>query len=64
MVSLLKMFMKKIADIQPIKVCRHPGHNPPSMIYLEPGIYEHQCPGCKKTQQVIITAKPMLSAKK
>jgi hypothetical protein len=26
--------------------CRHPEHNPPSMICLPPGTYEHTCPGC------------------
>lgn len=26
--------------------CRHPEHDPPSMMYLPAGLYEHQCPGC------------------
>lgn len=26
--------------------CYHPEHNPPSMIVLTPGVYEHVCPGC------------------
>lgn len=26
--------------------CRHPEHNVPNMISLQPGTYEHTCPGC------------------
>lgn len=28
--------------------CYHPEHNPPTHIVLEPGIYEHTCPGCSR----------------
>jgi hypothetical protein len=28
------------------KTCFHPEHDPPTMILLEPGLYEHTCPGC------------------
>lgn len=28
------------------RACRHPEHNPPGMIVLPPGAYEHECPGC------------------
>ena len=28
--------------------CDSPEHNPPNMIYLEPGTYEHTCPQCKR----------------
>jgi hypothetical protein len=38
------MPLKKIADAP--KFCHHPEHNPPSMIVLEPGTYEHTCPSC------------------
>lgn len=38
------MGLKKIADIP--TPCLHPEHNPPSMIVLSPGVYEHTCPGC------------------
>jgi hypothetical protein len=38
------MTLKKIADLP--KICRHPEHNPPTMIVLSPGVYEHTCPGC------------------
>lgn len=38
------MPLRKIADLpQP---CRNPDHDPPTMIVLEPGVYEHTCPGC------------------
>jgi hypothetical protein len=36
--------LRKIADIKP--PCLNPEHNPPSMIVLQPGIYQHICPGC------------------
>ena len=26
--------------------CRHPEHEPPGMIVLDPGRYEYTCPGC------------------
>lgn len=29
-------------------VCCHPEHNPPSMQVFKPGLYEHECPKCKK----------------
>ena len=38
------MSLRKIAD-EP-KPCRHPQHDPPTMIVLDPGTYEHTCPGC------------------
>lgn len=38
------MTLVRIGDVpQP---CRHPEHEPPSMIVLPPGIYMHTCPGC------------------
>ena len=41
--------IRKIADIP--RSCNHPEHNPPNMIVLSPGVYEHTCPGCgQKTQ--------------
>jgi len=42
------MTLKKINDIV-INICRHPEHNPPSMIVLPPGTYQHECPKCHKT---------------
>jgi hypothetical protein len=34
------------------KQCRHPEHNPPGHICLDPGIYEWTCPSCGRTQIV------------
>ena len=36
--------LRKIGEIKP--PCRCPEHDPPSMISLEPGIYEYVCPEC------------------
>lgn len=41
------MPLRKIADIKP--PCTHSEHNPPSMIVLSPGVYEHRCPNCGMT---------------
>ena len=30
--------------------CRHPEHNPATMIVLKPGRYEHTCPRCGEVQ--------------
>ncbi len=30
--------------------CQSPEHNPPNMIVLEPGVYEHTCPACGAKQ--------------
>ena len=41
---------KKIADDTgwKQKLCRDPGHNPPSHMVYEPGAYEHTCPKCNR----------------
>lgn len=36
--------------------CRDSDHNPPTMIVLEPGLYEHTCPSCKKKTHFRIEA--------
>jgi len=34
-------------DEEPIDICNHPGHNPPTMLWIPPGKrYRHVCPGC------------------
>jgi predicted RNA-binding Zn-ribbon protein involved in translation (DUF1610 family) len=38
--------LKKISDLPAMVVCRSTEHNPPSMIVLSPGVYEHTCPNC------------------
>lgn len=54
--------MRKIRDFREPLHCQHPEHNPPSMIVLEPGIYEHVCPGCGRKQMVIVPLKAMCVA--
>lgn len=48
------MTIKKIETWPKIKQRLNPEHNPPTHICLEPGSYEHTCPGCGKTQQFTI----------
>ncbi len=57
--------MRKIHSWQDVcpKICRHPSHDPPNMIVLEPGVYEHVCPGCKAKKIINIPPKPYLVAK-
>lgn len=31
-------------------ICQHPEHNPPMHRVYEPGVWEHECPGCGKKQ--------------
>jgi hypothetical protein len=38
--------------------CLHPEHNPPTMIVLEPGTYEHTCPGCGRTITFVVPPRP------
>lgn len=52
--------MKKIVDYKTPKKCRHPEHDPPSMIVLSPGEYEHTCPSCGEKQTVIVPLGPSL----
>lgn len=42
------------------KICRHPDHNVPNMIVLEPGTYEHTCPGCGNVIRFVVPEKPTL----
>lgn len=48
------MPLKKLRDFAPFQPCNHPGHNPPTMIVLSPGVYEHTCPACGKKQQFVV----------
>lgn len=36
--------LKKIADAK--APCMNSQHNPPMHVVLQPGTYEHTCPGC------------------
>lgn len=53
--------IRKIADFPREKICRHPEHKPPSMIVLDPGVYEHTCPGCSEIIIFNIRPKSFLS---
>ena len=46
------MSLRKLAD-SPI------WHFPPSMIVLDPGNYEHTCPGCGRITLFIVPDRPM-----
>lgn len=46
------MTLIKIADAP--KPCLNPEHNPPSMIVLSPGTYQHTCPGCGYSVQFTV----------
>jgi len=48
------MPLKKIDTWPEKKICRNPEHNPPGHICLEPGTYEHTCPGCGNVQKLIV----------
>jgi Zn ribbon nucleic-acid-binding protein len=52
---------RKIADLP--SVCRHPEHNPPSMMVYENGIYEHECPSCGHKQHFTVN-KPTLKVER
>lgn len=39
--------------------CRHPEHDPPNMIVLEPGTYRHTCPGCGRQVVFVIPPGPI-----
>lgn len=47
---------KKIDDQVTTAACRHPDHDPPKLIVLEPGLYEHTCPGCGRKRNFRVTS--------
>ena len=48
-------------DLPPVRHCRHPGHEFPTMLYIPPGKgYRHVCPGCGK-ETVRMSPKDSLS---
>lgn len=51
---------KKVMDWPDHVVCRHPEHNPPGHIVLEPGIYHYTCPGCGHTRRIEIWPRATL----
>lgn len=49
----------KVADVPWVRPpCRNPNHDPPQHIVLEPGVYEHTCPGCGQ-KQVFTIVRPV-----
>jgi len=50
---------RKIKDFSRKAICRHPDHNPPMHVVLEPGIYEHTCSGCGATQVFVVPLGPI-----
>lgn len=54
---------RKVGDWEQPPICRHPSHNPPGMIVLEPGHYEYECPGCGHITPVSVRPKPTLGAR-
>lgn len=42
------------AEQWPKQTCRHPEHDPPMHIVLEPGVYEYTCPGCGNVQTIVV----------
>ena len=41
------------------KICMHPGHNPPTHLYIPPGQqYRHVCPGCGA--EVVMAGAPFI----
>ena len=33
-----------------VEICRHPEHDPPKLVLLEPGVHVYKCPACGKPQ--------------
>lgn len=54
------MPIKKIAELPPReRRCRHPDHDPPTMICLPPGVYEHERPECGRKIQFNVHGSSM-----
>ncbi len=55
------MGLRRIDDVEWVPLpCRHPEHNPPSMIVLKPGSYEDGCPGCHMKTRFNVGPGPQL----
>lgn len=55
---------RKIADLPEVKRCHHPEHYPPTMMVFQPGVYEHECPGCHHVIVFTVRREATLSKKK
>ena len=57
------MTLRKIRNLpETERPCSHPEHNPPGMIVLDPGVYEHTCPACGKRTEFVVPYGPSLSS--
>ena len=45
---------RKIKDYEGPEMCRDREHDPPSMEVFPPGVYEHECPSCKKKHRFTV----------
>lgn len=54
------MTLRKVVEFKENTPCRDPGHNPPNMIVLDPGMYEWTCPGCGQKQYLTVPPRPTL----
>lgn len=54
------MPFKKISSFSTEPRCLHPEHNPPTMILMEPGVYEYTCPGCEHSQEYVVPPRPSM----
>lgn len=52
--------IKKDEYLKKLMGCLHPEHKPPTHISLTPGIYEHECPACHKTQTFTVHETMMI----
>ncbi len=56
------MSIRRIGDVPEDKPCHweapppclHPEHNPPTHMVFQPGVYEHECPGCGRTKRFTV----------
>lgn len=53
--------LRKIAELPYPAPCAGPEHNPPTMIVLSAGVYEHTCPRCGQTQRFAVAPGPTCS---
>lgn len=52
---------RKIRDFKHHDYCNHPEHNPPGLVSLPPGVYEHTCPRCNRKFVFVVPDGPRLA---
>lgn len=65
----MTMPLRKVDDKEswikkPEDTCRHPEHDPPNMIVLDPGAYEYTCPSCGKVTRFYVPQGPRMVCEK